>query len=197
MKNVASILCVSALTTAAFAQGLVNFGNGPTTQITAGGPGVPVWGDALPANSAGSFYFGLLTSPMASGPFTFAGVYGTNSAAAGRIGTYTTSVPGWAPGTSRFYEVAGWSANLGQAFNPNWLVGNFDAGSGFFGLSAVANGTPGGGGALPAPSWNLFGGTGLTGFNLLPVNLVPEPSTFTLAGVGAALFVFRRWKLIH
>jgi hypothetical protein len=195
MKKVATILCVSVLTTAAFAQGLVNFGNGPTTQI-----GYGWWGaiSVLPANSQYPFYFALLTSPTANGPFSFSGIYATNSANAGRIAPYTTSVPGWAPGETMSYEVVGWGANLGQTFNPGWLAGNNFRTVGYFGVSSVASGVAGGGLPVPAPAWNLFGGTGLPGFDLHPEpTWVPEPSTFTLACVGAALFVFRWRKLIH
>lgn len=184
MKKVAAILYLGALTTAAFGQGLVNFGNGPTTLISPA-PSGPL--GAL----AGSYYFGLLTSSAASGPFTFTGVYGTNSSVPGRIAAYTTSVPGWGPQTTMFYEVVGWSASLGQAFDAAWLTGNFGVRSGFFGISSVASGVAGGGVPVPTPAWNLFGGTGLTGFNLNPV-LVPEPTSLVLACLGVAPFLFRR-----
>ena len=196
MKKVVAILFLCVLTTGVFAQGLVNFGNGPTTQISYGH--INAGFVALPANSPGLFYFALLTSPTANGPFSFSGVYGTNSASAGRIAPYTTSVPGWAPGATMFYEVAGWSANLGTTFDSTWLVGDFLNRSGFFGVSNAASGVAGGGLPVPAPAWNLFGGTGLTGFDLPAQGqvLVPEPSGFALAGLGAVLFLFRRRKLI-
>ena len=196
MKRILLAVELLLFVSTSFAQGLVNFGNGPTTQISSG-----IWGfavSALPANSPGLYYFALLTSPTANGPFSFSGVYGTNSASAGRIAPYTTSVPGWAPGATMFYEVAGWTANLGTAFNPNFLISNYGNGkSGFFGVSSVASGVAGGGLPVPAPAWNLFGGTGLAGFNLNPVGgaLVPEPSSFALAWLGAVLFLFRRRKL--
>jgi hypothetical protein len=196
MKKVAAILFVSALTTAGFSQGLVSFANGPTTEIRLGGVHSVLDSGLIPSNDAGGFCFGLLTSPSATGPFGFSGLYATNSATAGRIAAYTTSVSGWAPGAARFYEVAGWSASLGQAFDPNWLTGNFRA-PGFFGVSAIATGTAGGGSPVPAPAWNLFGGTGLTGFNLDPINLVPEPSSFALGCLGASVLVLRRRKLMN
>jgi hypothetical protein len=145
--SLAAMLGVGALTTSAFAQGLVTFANDPTTLISI----TPVGGTpaTFPASPVGSYYFGLLISTTAAGPFTFTGVYATNSAAAGSIGpnSYTPSVPGWAPGATVFYEVAGWFASMGATFNPNWLTGNLGIGigeSGSFGLSAVASGVAGG-----------------------------------------------------
>jgi len=193
MKKLAAILCLSALTTGAFAQGLVTFNNGPTTQITSGATGSTA---ALAAGNAGAYYFGLLTSAGAAGPFTFAGVYATNTGSAGRISGGTVAVTGWQPGAVLNYEVAGWSASLGPTWKPAWLVGTFAA-SGFFGISAIASGTAGGGSPVPAPAWNIFGGSGITGFNLSPVGgaPVPEPTSMALAGLGAAaLLIFRRRK---
>jgi len=194
MKKLAAILCLSALTTGAFAQGLVTMGNGPTTLISFGAVGSTA---ALPSGNAGTYYFGLLTQAAAGGAYTFAGVYGTNSGSAGRIAGYTTSVTGWAAGQSLSYEVAGWSASLGATWSPGWLTGNFGGKSGFFSVSSPATGTAGGGSPVPAPSWNLFGGSGLTGFNLAPAGgvVVPEPTSMALAGLGAAaLLIFRRRK---
>jgi len=195
MKKLAAILCLGALTTGAFAQGLVTFANSGITQISI----TPKGGTAaaFSASPVGSYYFCLLTAPTAAGPLTFSGVYATNTAGAGRLGpgTYSPSVAGWAPGTTMFYEVAGWSASLGTTFNAGWLTGNFGAASGFFGLSAITSGAAGGGVPVPAPPFPLFGGTGLQGFNMNAVGAVPEPTSMALAGLGAAaLLIFRRRK---
>ncbi len=157
----------------------------------------------LPANDPGAFYFALLISDTEAGPFTFTGMYGTNSALAGRIFPYATTVTGWHPGATMTYEVAGWSANLGVNWNALWLVSNVPAGpadnvwgaAGYFGLSSMATGTAGGNSPPPAPAWNLFGGTGLTGLNLPPVG-VPEPSSIQLWSIGATVLVIFRCRRI-
>jgi hypothetical protein len=160
-----------------FTQGQVIFANNPPTLISYGPPGNEA---VLPANDAGGFNFALLISSNAMGPFAFTGIYATNIATAGGFGpdTYTPVVPGWPPGASMFYEVAGWSSNLSPVWNPGWLVNNLPAPAGdpvwsgaptnsYFGLSGIALGTASG----PCPpacgsASALFGGTGLQGFNL-------------------------------
>jgi hypothetical protein len=192
--SLAAMLSMDASTTGAFAQGLIFFWNGPVTLISYGALGNTT---PLPANEPGAFFFALLTSDTEAGPFTFTGMYGTNSALAGRIASYVNVVIGWPPGASKNYEVAGWSANLGANWNPRWLVSNLPAdpadsvwgAGGYFGLSSVATGMSGGNAPPPSPAWPLFGGSGLTGFNLAPVG-VPEPTSMGLTGLGGVLLIF-------
>jgi len=199
MKKLTAILCLSALATGAFAQGLIQFANGPTSLISYAPPAGTA---AIPASAAGSYFYGLLIGSSAAGPFSFASVYATNTAAGSKLGpaTYQPSVPGWAAGATMFYEVAGWSSSLGTTFKNSWLVGNAPAAAnspvwgsaGFFGLSGIASGVAT---ASPAPPFPLFGGTGLAGFVLNGVGAVPEPTSMALAGLGAAaLLIFRRRK---
>jgi hypothetical protein len=195
MKKLAAILCLSGLTTGAFAQGLVNFFNTSSTlsSATVGGS------TGATSGAAGSWYYGLLiAAPGTTDPkaFTFTGNYATNVAFAGRFTGGTPGVTGWAPGASEAYEVAVWSSSLGTTFQNGWLTGNFGGKNGNFGLSGIATGVAGGG-SPPAPAFNLFGGTGgiQNGFNALPTSAVPEPTSMALAGLGAAaLFIFRRRK---
>jgi len=200
MKKLAAILCLSSLATGAFAQGLIQFANGPTTLISYSPAGNTA---AIPASTVGSYFYGLLIGSSAAGPFTFANVLATNTAAGSKMGpaTYQPAVTGWAAGATMFYEVAGWSSSLGTTFNNSWLTGNVPKPAndpvwgtgGFFGLSSIASGVAT---ASPAPPFPLFGGTGLPGFVLGSVgSVVPEPSSMALAGLGAAaLLIFRRRK---
>jgi len=200
MKKLAAILCLSAVTSGAFAQGTVAFANGPTTLISYSPSGSA---QTLPASPVGSYYFGLLIGSAAAGPFTFSGVIATNTAAGSKLGpgTYNPPVPGWAAQTSMFFEVAGWSASEGVTFKNSWLLANNTlapansavwTSPGYAGLSNVGSGTSGGGVAPPLP---VFGGTGVGGIDLTPVGAVPEPTSMALAGLGAAaLLIFRRRK---
>jgi hypothetical protein len=142
ISKLAAILALSVFSTGAFGQGTVVFANGPTTLISYAPTGTP---QTLPASPVGSYYFGLLISASANGPFVFTGVYATNTVKPGRFGaaSYTPTVPGWAPGATMFYEVAGWSATMGTVFQQAWLP--FPTNTfGFFGMSPVASGVAGG-----------------------------------------------------
>jgi len=194
MKKLAAILCLSALSSGAFAQGLVNFFNNTTTLVSSG---TSTSTATAISGSPGAYYFALLTSPVGANTFTFSGAYGTNQAVAGRFfGGASVQISGWAAGTARDFEVAGWSADLGATFNPAWLT--TAPSTGFFGVSSLGTGQAGGSTATGTlPNLNIFGGqTGIqSGFALTGGGIVPEPSSMALAGLGAAaLLIFRRRK---
>ena len=199
MKTLVALTCIGASLSGALGQGLINFFNNSSTLVSYGN--VPPY-SVLPATTAPSFYFGLLTSPFGAGNFSFAGVYATNQAVAGRFnGGVGVAVPGWAPGTARDFEVVGWSASEGPTFNPAWLtapfnIKNFPDPFGYIGVSGVGEGVAGGTTSTGTiPSLNLFGGgTGIqSGFILQRVTLSPEPSSLAWAVLGAVAFlIFRR-----
>jgi hypothetical protein len=201
MKKLAAILCLSAVTTGAFAQGLVTFANSGSTLTTATINNQT----AATAGAVGSWYYGLLVAPAGTvdpKAFTFANVYATNLSTAGRLfGGVGVAATGWAAGANMSYEIAVWSSSLGHNWNAGWLTaGPNDAiwgAGGNFGLSGIATGISGGAGSPASPPYNLFGGaTGIaSGFNAAAVGGVPEPSSMALAGLGAAaLLIFRRRK---
>jgi len=202
MKKLAAILCLTALTTGAFAQGTVQFFPTASTLSSATVNGV----SAATSGAVGSYYYGLLTASSATGPFTFANVYATNRSVAGYFGSpAAVTVAGWAPGATMSYEVAVWSSSLGPTRKNTWVNANGTAPAapgtfgvnGNFGLSGIGTGASGGLGTPATPPFSLFGGaSGIqNGFNAGPVGNVPEPSSMALAGLGAAaLLIFRRRK---
>lgn len=146
------------MTTGAWGQGLVNFVNSPSTLVSAqnGTNSAPISGPV------GSYYFALLISTNPADGFRFTGLYATNTLLVGRFsGDNGIAVPGWPPGGSMFYKVAGWSSSLGTTFDASWLT-NLPA---HFALSSVGSGVASGPG-LGIPTLPLFGGaTGIqTGF---------------------------------
>jgi len=234
MKKLAATLCLAAMATGAFAQGTVNFSN-PIGQNISTNASAISGGTGATANAAGGFYYGLFLAPstvttidsslqgLLTPTWTFANIYATNTATAGRLSGGTPAVPGWPAAQFDTYIIVGWSANLGHdwttiqnelngaSFSGNqWIGGNFGtpAGNAFLGASfaragggGLPFGEPGGAsGTDTYPTLNLFGtastgtGTPASPFTLFYVN-VPEPTSFALLGLGsAALMIFRRRK---
>jgi len=134
---------------------------------------------------------------------------GTNIASAGRLSgnnadnNQAVAVAGTTGTSTADFAVVGWSANLGTdwasvaaGFHGYGNNGTWAGTSGpvLFGVSGIADDI------LLAPalaSYNNVFGTGanqIHGLNLQTVP-VPEPTTFALAGLGAAaLVIFRRRK---
>ena len=215
MKKLLTIALLGAAASLSYGQGSVNFSAGalPATRIwTNSVPGGPNTGSI---SGAGNYYFALFVSPVSNGTnyslsssldptgagFSLVnspiGAYGTNTVLGRMNGNPTTDgtlVAGFAPGTSANFVVVGWSANIAgpdwTAFRA-WTQGG--AVQGWAGHSSVAEAVQLGGGLIPQGT--IFGGGAgqATGFGLtLPI---PEPSTFALAGLGAAaLVIFRRRK---
>ena len=193
MIKLATIFCFAASLFVASAQGTVNFFNTSATLISSEILGMTGVINAIP----GSYFFGLLTSPVGANNFTFSGIYGTNQTVAGLFtGGASVAVSGWAPGAARDFEVVGWAAFLGHDFNPAWLntppyVGEMVA----WGVSSVGTGVAGGvTGSGTLPSLNIFGGPPniQQGFNIQIYTVVPEPSGVALVGLGSVLLLCRR-----
>jgi len=225
MKKLALTLCLSAIAVGAFAQGTVNFVNTSTTLARTNGAGMGLGTGNTAPGAGGYYFAvftanSSITSATAldllSSSWTFTGLYGSNTAATagGRLsgGSGVAATQGWAPGATNSFLVAGWSSTLGHDWNTiaaqlngSTFSGGVYRGSnwaqtgGYFGLSAVGFGAAGGGTA-GLPAFALFGPANAQGnpiaspFDLFVTN-VPEPTTFALAGLGAAaLVIFRRRK---
>lgn len=222
MKKLLTLTFAAAFAVGAFAQGKVSFNNGAATAISTNS--VARGGTAgNTATAALGFYYTLLTAAstvttvdangqdLLTPTWTFAGVYATNTPVGGResSGTATTTA-GWALGVTNSYVIVGWSSSLGhdwsvlssklsgaQLTGGQWLGGSFGIDGSFFGISPVAYGSVDSGGVT---TYSLFGtangqGNPLTSGFTLSVVTVPEPSSFALAGLGAAaLLIFRRRK---
>jgi len=125
-----------------------------------------------------------------------------STATAGRFAVTTpnpadgssTIVPTVAGGTTTYFEVVGWSANLGTSLAQ--LETSLSLGDvGYVGESSASGGlTLGNGALIPTPNLFAAAAPALQGFQLGPV-VVPEPATMALAAIGgASLLLFRRKK---
>jgi len=208
MKKLLTIAALIGATSMSFGQGNFSFANTGTTQVSTNtvhnGPGT---GGTSPV--FGSYYYGVFiagstvtnTTGVSDASWAFSGVYGSNSAAAsgGRFNMGVQTISGFIAGTTVSLLVRGWSSDLGQNWSSvlNWYNnGSPTTTTEWFGTSAVATSVTLGGGAIGTPS--IFGnnpGQISTGFLLNRIDPVPEPSTFALAGLGAAaMLIFRRRK---
>jgi hypothetical protein len=218
MKKLLTIAALMGVASLSYGQGTVNFANGASaathigTNSTVGGASTGQIG-----GGANSYYFALFVAPVAAGTnfglstsldptgagFTYVGL-GGNTAALGRFNgnpdTNGTPVAGYGPGSSAEFVVVGWSANVGLDWNSfrNWagagMGGSGGPASGWAGHSLVADNVQLGGGLIPIG--NIFGAnTGQVPGFTMGLIVVPEPTTFALAGLGAAaLVIFRRRK---
>ncbi len=108
----------------------------------------------------------------------------------------STTVDGLAGGATVYFEVVGWSANLGTSISQ--LEASLVAGlGGYVGESPASGGLVLGNGALtPTPALFAAAAPSLQGFSLGGVDDgipgIPEPGTLSLAALGgAALLLFR------
>jgi hypothetical protein len=186
-----------SFTPAILGQGLVNFANTPNTLVSTHSvtftnfQGYETY--SAISGPRGSYYFALLTgTPGDVSSFVFSGLLATNTGVDGLFKGGTVAVPNWAPGTTKWYEVAGWEANLGSTFDFRWLNQSVLK-NGLFGVSAIGTGIAGDGSTIPV--LNLFeGGSGTitSGFTLDGPVLVPEPSTATLLATAAGVLLLCR-----
>lgn len=184
-KLIATTLLSTLIGLAAYAQGTVNFAN------VGVGLNSPVHLSDGTTKASGAYTIGLLAGPSAG---SLAAVGNTTTfigAAPGYFNGGTVAIGTVIPGNQAFFTVAVWLssfANLAAAQasgQPNsWGEAGYNYISGTLTPFTV---TTGGVGSPATPPATL---SSLTAFNLVGV---PEPSTFALAGLGAAaLLIFRR-----
>ena len=198
---------------AAFAQGKVSFGNDSNHYFVIGTP----WaGDAAigggVASTAGNTVSGtagaIPTSPLPSGWTLIAALYAGNGTSGNNLTlatSYTLDGGNWFQAgrmTTRGIAVAGLTGGQVDTLavvitDVQLAVGTpftdvAPAGAHYYGSSGLFQMTPGT--SLTYPSIVSGGGTTWAPANLV-INAVPEPSTFALAGLGAAaMLIFRRRK---
>lgn len=218
MKKLLTLAALLGTATLSFGQGYVSFANGSTSRVSTNGT-------LQAASPAGSWYYALLVAPSTQNTLdstSFAGwqfaALGTNTGVAGRLSgnnfdnNGAVAVPGTTGSSTADFVVVGWSANLGTSWSnvlsgwrgaaagaQGWSVDGTQNGGGngaWFGWSVVANDI------LLAPALssynNVFGPASSGQIPNLAMNFyaVPEPTTFALAGLGAAaLVIFRRRKV--
>ena len=197
-KLIATTLTTALVGAAAFAQGTLNFVNlnaasGVNAQISLS--------DGTTKLSGSQWTVALLAGPSAG---SLAQIATTGILGSGYFNGGTAAVPTVAGGAAAFVQIDVWDTTLGGTTTgatdaqakAYWLAGHgnvwgashFDYGTDTGSPFSVVTGNPSANPpGLPA---NLVG--------LVPFSLaapVPEPSTFALAGLGAAaLMIFRRRK---
>jgi len=189
MKKILSAMLVSAVASvAAYAQGTVNFVNlsgnpALNAPVTLSDHTTRLAGGTFMAELLGGTAAGSLSLQGAATPFLTGG-------GAGYFNGSTRVITGVAEGAVAFLQVRVWNTAYGATYALALATGQGgqpDA----YGLSnifSVTTGAPNGGPPPTVPATMV----GLTSFSL---NAVPEPSTFALAGLGAAaLLLFRRRK---
>lgn len=195
MKKLICVVCFIVVSVGTHAQGLVKFQNTATSLVSGYGSPFEPNGPFQPPS-----YFALLTAPVGTTDplaFTFAGIYATNTGGGRFQGGPSTgvAVPGWAGGTSRSFEVASWSADLGPTWNSVWLTTPPWVYNSWFGLSSIGSGVAGGTDSLgnPLPALALFGAAPAisSGFYIA---WVPEPSITALAGLAIVLLMVRHGR---
>jgi len=223
MKKLLTIAALIGAASVSFGQGYVSFFNGSTSRVSTNsvadahtGGSTPVLHAAIAGGVAG-YYYALVVAPTTTttidptlAGWSFSGSYGTNTATAGRMAGFNNadlvgaSVAGFAAGTTANFAVVSWSASVGTTYAQAlawWNNGNPFQNEAIgvmynFGISAIATGV----GVAPSggPYNDVWGASSsglIQGMVLGSYLNVPEPSTFALAGLGAAaLLIFRRRK---
>ncbi len=205
MKKLLVTIAITASCVCAFAQGKVTFGNDSNHLITfstdtgmlksastadatgLAGLAAPQVGSANPinlANFTAQLLAGTSASSLAPVSTVVAGLAGL---ADGRLANTPVTLTGIPAGTPAFFQVLVYETSAGSYAN---ALNKY-----FAGQSPVFQVTPGSIVGPPIASPLAPGNSTWANGPITLTGLVPEPSTFALAGLGAAaMLIFRRRK---
>jgi len=208
MKKILLTTLLVAAVAPAFAQGFLTWGNNPvgfrapiygpepasiTTSLSGasalGTPaGTTVYTGPLlnGANYAFEVWVGPLSAVDSTALTLFASTTFRTSTGvglpAGLVNGATAQVAGITPGNAAKFQIRAWDTTSGASYD----LASIHGATGLI-TSQPLGGIDAGGNIVPTPAT-----TGWSSFNIY---VVPEPSTFVLAGLGAAsLLIFRRRK---
>lgn len=214
MKKLLGIMAITALAASAFAQGTVVIGNqtGLVKQWTSasdstlmsvvkGGGMVeliaaPKGTSLTPLYAAQKFNYSNFASFLAANTGWLVPVGNSNPGPIGLgpgiFANGNATITGIAAGGQADYVILGWT---GSATTVDAAIAAWNAGTAMFGESAIATTATGDPTATP-PGVPVNLRTTFAGMTLTPsVGVIPEPSTFALAGLGAAaMLILRRRK---
>jgi len=186
MKKSLSVVAVClSFAAGVYAQGTVDFRN----RNAALNLDAPVYQDFVGgtklgnANFVAQIFFGTANNPSSFAAIADAPAPFRTGAGAGywNYGAdFTRALPGITAGSPAWVQIRVWDSTKGADYNAAKAAGSLYGDSNAFQLTTGGSGNPP---AVPAAL------TGLT-----PFALVPEPSTFALALLGAAALLFRRRK---
>jgi hypothetical protein len=209
MKRLILVAFVATLAVNGFGQGAIDVGNnfgatvfrapiygpepGNVTQSITGQAGTPafptgttVYTGARLQGTGFTFAFYASTTGITADANSLSLIgtlnFGTTAGTAGFVTTQTLNVPGVAAGNPTTWQIRVWDLSSGATWDTAFTKG----------ASPLVNSGPLGGVTPGGPVLNPSTSSGWTSFNIYTV---PEPSTFALAGIGAAaLLVLRRRK---
>jgi hypothetical protein len=189
MKKMIISALVCVLTAAsALAQGQINFGN----LAPASGVNAPVFLDGGTVRLDGPTYMAELMAGPDAGSLTARGTTAfLSGGGAGYINGGVMTLTGIPGGTAAFIQIRVWNTTAGANYAAALAAGQAGMANAYGSSTvfSVVTGNPAG-----SPPTNPANLVGLTSFNLNS-GIIPEPSTFVLAGLGiASLLLFRRRK---
>lgn len=212
MKKYLVTLAITALATSAFAQGTVTLANNSANLVKQWTSSTDSTAISIPANGG---YVQLVAAAKGSS-LTPLGTMGSTgyTASYSTLALFLAANTAWAvvdpagliaPQAGRFAAGGRTINNIGAAANADYfLIGwtgaatTYDAavaGNAFIGVSSVFTTATASTTGVPAPPTPVNLNLTFGGMLVAPLSAVPEPSTFALAGLGAAaMLIFRRRK---